>query len=98
MENVEDFIYDKAIQKKLYKNYLKYLSPEEYNEKQNKSKAADKERDKTPKRKLAYQKIDEERDKTPRRKLAHQKIDEDRDKTPKRKATNYDPVETSPWK
>ena len=98
MENIDDYIYEKPIQKKLYKHYLKYLIPEDFTEEQEKinaadrernkttkRKAADKERDKTPKRKLAHQKIDEERDKTPKRKLAHQKIDEKRDKTPKRK-------------
>ena len=65
MENVDEYIYEKPIQMKLYKQYLKYLAPEDYNKKQDKIKAADKERDNTPKRRLAHQKIDEIRDKTP---------------------------------
>ena len=85
MENVDDFIYGRPIQLKLYKHYDQYLAPNIYVMKQDKIKAADKVRDQTDERKLMHKNIDKVRNKTSNRKLLQKDIDEERDKTPGRK-------------
>ena len=82
MGNFDDFVYGKNDQLKLHRQYLKYVSPKRYKEKQNIAKEYEKGRNQTPERKAMKNACDKVRDQTLKRKIFHKELDE----TPKRRA------------
>ena len=86
MQNADDFIYDKSVQLKLHKQYLKVVSPKKQQKKQEIIKEYELERSHNEER-LSYKRtLDKERNQTPKRKAMRNQVDKVRDQSPKRKS------------
>ena len=86
MENVDNFIYDKSVQLRLHKTYLKLVSPQKHQEKQKLITEYELERSINEER-LSYKRaLDKVRDQEPKRKATRIQIDKVRDQEPERKA------------
>ena len=86
MQNADDFIYDKSVQLKLHKQYLKVVSPKKQQKKQEIIKEYELEKSHNEERHSYKRTFDKERNKIPKRKAMRNQVDKVRDQSPKRKS------------